>query len=185
MTIKYAILGVLSRNPQTGYDLKRILFDSQAFCCSDDGNLIYKTIIQLLKEGLVVNEAKKQADLPTKKTWFITESGLSELKKWVVSTPEPPQIINSFFVRLASADLLEGSELNELLERYENEIRMQILIQQEKARRVNRDIKSAKCSTNFWNAITERVMSIYENELQWIGELKGVHGKSINGGNLI
>lgn len=185
MSIKYAILGLLSRDPKTGYDLKRILTDSPALYWSDDDNQIYKTLIQLLKENFVTNEVQKQAGSPAKKVYSITAGGLTELKKWVASTPEPLRIKNSFFVKLASADLLEESELTTLLEKYENEVRMQLLMQQEKIRRERMDFNSAKCSAYLWNVIMERITYTYENELHWIEKLRGALGKSISGGNLI
>lgn len=185
MSVKYALLGLLSRDCRTGYDLKKIITDSTALYWLDDGNQIYEALIQLHKEGLVTSKAQKQADLPAKKVYSITESGLSELKKWVASTPEPPRIMNSFLVRLASADLLEDIELNALLEKYENEVKMQLLILQEKIRRENADFDSSKCSAYLWKIIMEHVTNTYENELNWIEKMKGTLRKSVIGGDMI
>jgi PadR family transcriptional regulator AphA len=58
MSIKLAILGILSWETSTGYDLKKIIEDSSAMYWSGNNNQIYKTLVQLLGEELVTNEVQ-------------------------------------------------------------------------------------------------------------------------------
>lgn len=184
MSIKYALLGFLSRGSKTGFQLKKTFTDTPDLYWSDDGNKIYAALIQLVKEGLATSEIQKQASLPAKKVYSITESGLSELKNWVLS-PEPPRVKSSFLIRLSLAGLLDDIGLDTMLEKYENEVKMQLLMQQERIRRERADLDSTKCSAYFWNVIMEHVATTYENELQWIGNLRGALAKGAVGGNLV
>ena len=83
MSIKYAILGLLSWKSLSGYDLKKMIADSAALYWSGNNNQIYKTLVQLLDEELVTSEVHYQENLPPRKVYTINEKGQDELKKWV------------------------------------------------------------------------------------------------------
>lgn len=172
MVTKYAILGFLSREPQTGYDLKRKLSDSPYLYRLDNSNQIYKILIQLTKEGLVVSEAKNQVRHSAGKIYRITETGLKELKKWIASIPGPVQMDNTFLVQLTLADLLENIELELLLEKYTEEVHLQSLMLQEKFRRESSGSENTRNGKYLWTLVMKRIMSHYENELQWVENLR-------------
>jgi len=52
-------------------------------------------------EDLVTCNVIHQDNSPLKKIYTITEEGLKELKNWVVSSPEAPEIKKSFLVQFA------------------------------------------------------------------------------------
>jgi DNA-binding PadR family transcriptional regulator len=168
MSIKYAILGLLSWKPLTGYEMKKVFEESAAMYWSGNNNQIYKTLLQLLEEGLATGEVLHQEASPSKKIYTITEKGLAELKSWVLSAPEAPELRKTFLIQLAWADQLSDEELNELLSKYQNEIKIQLLIHQEKARR-NRNAPGRNSREIFlWNKIAENLISSCKSELDWV-----------------
>lgn len=172
MSINYAILGILSCQPLTGYDLKKIIQDSSFMYWSANNNQIYKSLVQLLEDGFVTYEVQHQEDAPSKKIYTITEEGLAELKEWVSSTPEAPELKKTFLIQLAWADLLNSEELNALLSKYENEVRMQILLEQEKKRRASFSPDRTPREACIWDMIHENIISSYKNELSWLQTLR-------------
>lgn len=184
MILKYALLGFLSRRTLAGYELKKQLADSTSMDWLDQNNQMYEALIQLRKEGLVEWETDSRSDGPDKKSYRITEQGLAELKQWIGSVPETPKMINEFLTHLAFADLLEDGEMGALLEAYENAVKMQLLMLQEKNRRKSGETEKMKSGEYFRNVISERMAEFYGNELAWIGRIKEVPGKSVTGGDL-
>lgn len=172
MTIKYAILGFLSWQPLTGYDLKKMFAGLTAFYWSGNNNQIYKTLVQLLEEGLVTYEVQYQENSPPKKIYTITEQGLGALREWVLSAPQLPEFRNTFLIQLAWADQLKQAELENLLEKYETEVAQQILMEQEKSRRGGVAPQRNPRETYLWNMISANIISFYENELRWIQQLR-------------
>ena len=172
MSIKYAILGLLSWKPSTGYDLKKVFEESSIMYWSGNNNQIYKALIQLLDEGLVTNEVLHQESTPSKKLYTVTSEGNAALKEWVLSTPELPEFKNTFLVQLAWAEQLNSEELDDLLSRYENEVNIQLLMQQEKARRGIDSPKRTIRELYLWDMITENIISSYKNELDWIRKVR-------------
>ncbi|UNK17224.1 DUF4180 domain-containing protein [Paenibacillus sp. N3/727] len=168
MSIKYAILGLLSWKPSSGYELKKIIEESSTMYWSGNNNQIYKSLVKLLGEGLVTNEIQHQESSPSKKIYSITDEGLDRLREWVLSESEVPEFKNTFLIQLAWAEQLSNEELNELLIQYENKLNMHILFEQEKIKRgvISPDRNSRE--EFLWNKISENLLSFYHNELNWV-----------------
>ena len=178
MNIKYAILGFLSWQTFTGYDLKKVFTDSEFIYWSGNNNQIYRTLMEIQREGLVTSEVQHQENYPSRKVYTITQEGLSELRNWVLSTPELPQIRNTFLIQLAWADQLQSDELDELLDKYEYEINMQLLMRQERDRRGREKPARTQREEYIWKMIFENWVTSYENELAWVRKLrKELEGK--------
>lgn len=172
MAIKYAILGFLSWRSLSGYDLKKIFEDSQFFYWSGNNNQIYTTLVQLHKEELVTTEVQHQERGPSRKLYTLTEKGRSELRQWLLSAPEPPQLRNSFLIQLAWADQLEPTELDTLLEKYEHEVQMQSLMGQEQKRRNLTTPARTPRESYLWDMIADNWITFYEHELAWVRKLR-------------
>lgn len=172
MTINYAILGILSYQPMTGYDLKKIIQDSTFMHWSGNNNQIYKALVELLDDGFVTNEVVYQEGSPAKKIYTITQAGLDELKTWSAAAPEPIEFKKSFLVQLAWADLLSNDQLQEMLIKYENEIRLQLIMNREKTRRGNGFTARSNREALLWRMIDKNILSSYQNELEWIENVR-------------
>ncbi len=168
MSIKLAILGILSWKPATGYDMKKIIEESTFMHWSGNNNQIYKSLVQLLDDGFVTSEVLHRESAPSKKIYTITEAGLAELKHWVNSAPDLPEYKKSFLTQLAWADQLSPTELDELLASYENEISMHVLLLQEKKRRgIPAPDRTAR-ERYLWEMIHENILTSYKHEWQWV-----------------
>jgi DNA-binding PadR family transcriptional regulator len=172
MTIQTAILGLLSWKPLSGYDLKKIISQTELFYWSGNNNQIYKSLIQLHKDGLVDQQVQFQESLPAKKIYTITERGRSELRKWVLSGAELPEYHSPFLIQLAWAGMLDGAEIEVLLSRYEAEILTQLRMQQEKAQRPSTAPNRTPRETYLWEQISEHLASIYRHELEWVRRVR-------------
>jgi PadR family transcriptional regulator, regulatory protein AphA len=185
MSIEYAILGLLSSRPLTGYDIKKMFEGSSVLYWSGNNNQIYTTLVKLHQNELVTREIEIQEDRPPRKIYSITAKGQAELKKWLLSEPEPPQLKNSFLVQLAWADQLSPDELVVLLEKYEAEMQMQLSMLQVQAQQgssstsktprdayVNAALARTPREAVLWEMIQENWISFYQNELNWVRKLR-------------
>lgn len=172
MIIKYAILGILSYQPQTGYDLKKVMSSSAAMYWSGNNNQIYTTLVDLLDEELVTKEVYVQEKGPARKVYSITDKGRSALKSWVLSTPEPPEFRSTFLIQLMWAAQAAPAELAGLLDRYEHEVRIQLLMQREQARRGTFLAPRTATEERLWSLIAANIAGVYERELEWIERVR-------------
>jgi len=172
MSIQLAILGILSWKSSTGYELKKIFEDSTFMYWSGNNNQIYKALLSLENDDFVTSEVIHQDNSPSKKVYTLTEEGLTELRNWLVSSPEAPEIKKTFLVQLAWSDLLSNQELSEMLAKYENEVKLQLIMQKEKYRRALHTPNRSPRESLIWETISENMISTYNNELNWIRETR-------------
>ncbi|TVX94047.1 DUF4180 domain-containing protein [Paenibacillus agilis] len=172
MSIQLAILGILSWKSSTGYELKKIFEDSSFMYWSGNNNQIYKALMYMENENFVTSEVVHQDNSPSKKIYSITEEGLKELKKWLVSSPEVPEIKKTFLVQLAWSDMLSNQELSKALSKYENEIKLHLIMQNEKYRRALHSPNRSNRESLIWEMISENIISTYNNELNWVRETR-------------
>ncbi|MCD4711821.1 MAG: PadR family transcriptional regulator [Clostridiales bacterium] len=172
MSINHAILGILSWKPATGYELKKIFVESSIMYWSGNNNQIYKSLSHLLNEGLVGSEVVHQDGSPSKKIYTITDAGVKSLKEWVSSTPELPEIKNTFLVQFAWADLLSDQELNDLILSYEIELKAHLIMEKEIARRTLHNPDRNPREKAIWELISENIVSSYDQELKWVQEVR-------------
>ncbi len=170
--IQYAILGLLSWRPLSGYDLKRIISESEVFYWSGNNNQIYTALIRLHAEGLVTRQVQIQESLPAKKIYSITQAGRDELRRWVLSTAALPEVRSTFLIQLAWADALTAGELDALLGRYEAEIDLKLRMQQELSSRPTLAPNRTRREAYLWEKIAEHMLSIYQNELDWVRSMR-------------
>ena len=168
MDLRAAILGLLSWKPASGYDLKRIISDSEIFYWSGNNNQIYKSLIELQKEGLVTYQVQLQDSLPAKKIYSITEKGLAELHQSLLGVPHLPELHKSFLIQMAWAEILSYEEVLSLLEKYEAEIDNRLRMYQAQAARPGNNPERSPREKYLWKRILENLISAYQTELDWV-----------------
>ena len=88
-TLGYAILGLLSREELSGYDLTGQMRARVGFFWEARHSQIYPELARLEERGLVTHRVVEQQDRPDKKVYEITASGLEALRGWVTEPPAP------------------------------------------------------------------------------------------------
>jgi DNA-binding PadR family transcriptional regulator len=172
MLINNAILGLLSYRPMTGYEIKKIIQDSSYMHWSGNNNQIYKALLELAEDGFVTGELELQEKSPAKKIYTITEEGRNELKDWTKSEPEALDFKKAFLIQLAWSDVLSGEELIKLLGDYENEVRLQLIMNREKIKRGSTIKARTEREEFLWRMIDDNILSSYQNELDWIRRVR-------------
>ena len=130
MSLEKAILGFLSYQPMTGYDLKKLFDGSVRHFWYADQSQIYRTLAKLAEEGMATIEVINQNDKPDRKVYHITPAGLTDLRTWL-SSPFPVEqahsgpLVQVFFSgKLSDQEVLQRMEkvadlFKEILKRYE------------------------------------------------------------------
>ncbi len=81
--LKYAILGLLNRQPMTGYDIgKEFNYELSEFWHAKHSQ-IYTELKRLHDEGLVTYDIEISGDILEKKQYTITQAGKDDLMKWL------------------------------------------------------------------------------------------------------
>lgn len=116
MDLQHAILGLLSLQPMSGYDLGRAFAGSVAHFWHADRSQIYRTLARLEERGAIETETISQDGRPDRKLHSPTAAGEAELREWLDSPLEPEQSKEPFLARLFFAEQLGADGVARLLE---------------------------------------------------------------------
>lgn len=166
MDLRETLLGLLNQKPASGYDLKRVIAESDLFYWSGNNNQIYKVLLELQQEGLVTFEVQTQASLPTKKVYTLTDQGRRVLREGLLRPPEVPEIHKNFLIQLACAQALTDKELLTLFERYTVEVQAGLDLARGLA---DRALKRLDNSRQTWLDLMtrENIVQTWQAELDW------------------
>jgi PadR family transcriptional regulator, regulatory protein AphA len=96
----YAILGILSIAPMSGYEIRQLMQESTAnFWVESDGQL-YPALTKMMAEHYVTCKTEKSAGAREKKIYTMTDKGHLALKKWLQQAPNKNIIRNEFMLKL-------------------------------------------------------------------------------------
>lgn len=89
MSLRHALLALLEARPRTGYQLAKQFDESAIYVWHAQHPQIYTELRKLEAEGLVGADTARRGVHATKRTYFVTEAGCTELARWVdeVSLP--------------------------------------------------------------------------------------------------
>lgn len=82
-TTKYALLGLLTIEPLSGYDIKKLIKKSLAHFWSESNGQIYPTLNQMIQDNWIELLDNTSTSKKPSNRYAITELGRAELQKWM------------------------------------------------------------------------------------------------------
>lgn len=124
-----ALLGLLTIEPMSGYDLGLNVRASVGHIWSESYGQIYPNLKKLAAAGLVSAKTERGKGRPDRNVYSITEKGREQLVEWLLTPPQPEiprneMLLKLFFGSLVPAEVLIGYvermvvEHRSLLERF-------------------------------------------------------------------
>ena len=120
MSLKHGILGLLSYEDMTGYDLSKYFEQSLSFFWNAQKSQIYRDLKDLEKKDLVEYKVKHQEDKPDKKIYSITKKGQKELVNWINQyfKPDENKVRDPFLMRVFFSAKGNTNKLKNALKEY-------------------------------------------------------------------
>ncbi len=117
MSLKYALLGFLTTEPASGYQIAQEFGDSMGWFWYASHSQIHPELQRLEERGLVTSEVS-DADGRGTRIYSITPAGEAELKRWLAAETEYPPVRDPERIRLIFADMLDVAEIRAHLEQH-------------------------------------------------------------------
>ncbi|WP_028922204.1 PadR family transcriptional regulator [Pseudonocardia acaciae] len=83
MSLRHALLAVLTAEPMTGYDLVKQFDGSVAYVWSAPNSQIYPELRRMERDGLLDVRVLPRGDRAEKRMYAINDAGLAELHRWL------------------------------------------------------------------------------------------------------
>jgi len=166
---KLVILGLLSIEPLSGYDIKKFIARSIRHFWSESNGQLYPTLNTLLSNKLIALDRIEQKGKKVSHLYSITEEGRSVLERWLAEKTEGKKIhrdedlLKLFFCKNVSPDVCL-----ELLRSREKRVQEKL----EEFQEIQEDIKKYSDSPHyrFWIFNLKNGLYQAEAELRWCRE---------------
>ena len=108
MSLPHILLGMLRKQPKSGYDLNKELKFVVHYFWETDLSRIYRTLNDLQNKGWVGFQTIVQDGSPNKKVYSITDEGRQELRRWLAEPGKSSQETtrNPFLAQLHFSDAI-------------------------------------------------------------------------------
>ena len=110
----YVILGMVSSEPRSGYEIKALVDNSTRFFWAASYGQIYPELKRLAEAGLIERRRRPQGE-PQADRLRITADGEEELRAWLRQPPETFEMRDEGLLKLFFADALPREEAVEIL----------------------------------------------------------------------
>ena len=100
VSIRYLVLGLITRQPMSGYDIKRFLNSLSWLVGTPSFGSLYPTLHTLREKNLVTVEVIPRQDKPPRKIYTITDAGKQVLREWMDQPITAEASLRDFVMRL-------------------------------------------------------------------------------------
>jgi len=175
-----ALLGLLTIEPMSGYDLGRMVRASIGHIWSESYGQIYPNLKRLAAQGLVECKTEKHKGRPDRRVYSITRKGREQLARWLAVPPQPEIPRNEMLLKLFFGSQVPTQILIGNVERMVEEHRALL----EKFQRVEHDEIDKNPQypdAPFWKMAARYGQKEMEAQLRWaeetLQELRKIAGK--------
>lgn len=102
------ILGLLARQPLSGYEIKQKLEMPLSFFFDASFGTIYPTLAKLESQGYIVKESVVQEGRPNKNVYSLTTMGREQFQTYLESPVEKDSFRSDFLVRMFFSEYLDA-----------------------------------------------------------------------------
>lgn len=168
-----AILGLLTIEPMSGYDMKQFCERSLAHFWRESYGNLYPRLKRLAADGLIRGRRKPRARGPDSTLYSITPRGRARLRAWLRDPPEPEHTRSEFLLKIffgAEA----GAALSEARIREHEREQKRTLDAYEAIERAIREEISERPETPYLLMSLRRGQMLTEARLRWCRECRAL-----------
>ncbi|MCW5588776.1 MAG: PadR family transcriptional regulator [Legionellales bacterium] len=166
---RYAILGLLSHQPMSGYDIKKMIEKYNSFFWSESNGQLYPILNQLITEKMVTCELDQSSGKRQRKVYTITEFGKAELHHWLSThseiSPQRDELLLKLFFGHHAQQNLNTQHLLQERERLQQLLRRLHAIKQQAQKEQNN-----QSELTYWLITLNASEAQFEARLKWCEE---------------
>ena len=173
MSLDHAILGFLNHHPLSGYDLKKVFDVSVRHFWPADQSQIYRVLSRLVDQGWAEMEVIEQNERPDRKVYHITESGRTELLRWLASAVPMPENRSAPLIQVFFAAQLSDKEVLKIFERAAEQLRITLSQYDQVPEQLDEQLSnySSPREEFFWKLTLESGYRSAKARLDWIEDV--------------
>jgi PadR family transcriptional regulator AphA len=167
---QFAVLGLLSLGPMSGYDLKLLIAWSVNHFWREGYGQIYPTLQQLEKQRFATKKTQRQKGKPDRNIYSITAAGRERLKQWL-SEPAAPEVPrNELLLKLFFGQWVPGAMSCSQVEEHRRLWKQELVDYAAVRKRLFEEESAANPGLTFWEITLSYGEHIAKAQLAWSEE---------------
>ncbi len=162
----YVLLGKLSKQAMSGYQLKQLMAKIGRFYWSESNAQIYPILKKMEQQGLVNSAIDPESGGRQTRIYTITDLGMQYLLEWMRSQTEATPYREEILLKLSTAQHLSKKELKNMLSQYQQDIESQLADLQIVLEHIKEDHKDMS-DQKYLVIIYDQVQDILKAKLKW------------------
>lgn len=166
---KYALLGMLSLGPMSGYDLKKAIDMSISHFWQENYAQIYPMLKQLTEEGLTTSQVEAQEGKPDRHVYTLTDKGREELQGWLAGPVEYQVLRHELLLKLFFGKQIPLPTSVEHIQQY-RELQLQFLHVLQETEAHIKDIAASNPNFPYWLITLSYGKHSVQSSIDWCDE---------------
>jgi PadR family transcriptional regulator AphA len=167
---QFALLGLLSFEPMSGYDLKQLISWSVNHFWREGYGQIYPTLEQLEKQRFVAKKTQRQKGKPDRNVYSLTAAGRERLRQWL-SEPAGPEVPrNELLLKLFFGQWVPGAMSRSQVEQHRQLWKQELVEYAAIRKRLFEENNESNPGLPFWEMTLSYGEHIARAQLAWSEE---------------
>jgi DNA-binding PadR family transcriptional regulator len=169
----YAILGLLSLRPMSGYDMKKYVDEALSHFWKENYGYIYPTLARLAKDGMVSCRTIRQQGKPSRRLYSLTRRGKAELLKWLEEPVDQIPTRNEMLLKISFASNISTDALIGILEQYIEDQKRKLKEYRSVQAEIDREMDAVgdEAELRNWRYIVRFGTSVVPSRIRWAREV--------------
>jgi DNA-binding PadR family transcriptional regulator len=162
----YAILGLLSIQPMSGYDMRKELQQTLLYFWKESNGQIYPTLKRLTAQALVSRVHGRSKNRRERQIYTLTAEGRQRLREWLAQAPGAQPARSEFLMKVFLGHSAPAGACLEHIRRHrteQQELLATFLIFRDSVRKEHASSSHRK----YWAALIEHGIRIRRAEIDW------------------
>jgi DNA-binding PadR family transcriptional regulator len=121
---RFAVLGLLSWKPMSGYDIKKIVDIELSHFWNENYGQIYPSLQQLVDDGHILKSTDTKSGKRTRNTYTLTEAGENLFKDWITQPTEPLRQRNEILLKFFLSGKLPTEMSLQVVQEYREQLQV-------------------------------------------------------------
>jgi PadR family transcriptional regulator AphA len=166
---RYAILGLLSLKPMSGYELKKMIEQSTHHFWHEHFPQIYPMLKQLEAENLTISHVEHNEGRPERHIYTLTEHGWDALRQWLALPPVLQIERNELLLKLFFGDQTTRDVSVTHIQQFREELLFQIAIMEQQELSLKDQFPNSR-HLPYWLITTNYGLHVKRGLIAWCDE---------------
>lgn len=162
----YVVLGLISKRPQAGYDIKQIMRKIARYIWSESNAQIYPILKKLEQNKLVTSQLDKTSGARRRCIYTITKKGMEQLKDWLNEPSDPTPYREEVLLKLSLGQHLSKKQLQKILENYKEKLEEQLKEEKEIIKHIETEHEK-RPDKPYLLLVYNQIEKILETKIAW------------------